>query len=402
MTVLVPTTLDEALAGIAANAGATLLAGGTDLMVEVNEGHRRFPWPDDGTTVIALNRIPELRVVDVRPGRRAPSRSAPASPGARSRTSRCASCVPALAEAARTVGSPQIRHAGTVGGNLATCSPAGDGLPGARRARRRGRARVGGRPARRCRSPSSWSGVKRTALAARRADRVDHAAVARRVAGLQQGRRAQRDGDRHRQRVRRDRPPDRVRCASRSARSARRSCAAPRPRRSPSARSTGRRSRSPTDVGDGVRRARRGREPTDRRPSLDRRVPPARRRRAGRAACCCGRSREAADERALHASTSTASTARSATPGWARTCSTCCASGSGCWPPRARASRASAARARCSSAGSSCARASCSRRRPSASRSSPSKGWRRPARRPTCSRRSSTPAPCSAASARPG
>ena len=35
----------------------------------------------------------------------------------------------ALAQAARTVGSPQIRHAGTVGGNLGTCSPAGDGLP---------------------------------------------------------------------------------------------------------------------------------------------------------------------------------------------------------------------------------------------------------------------------------
>ena len=43
--------------------------------------------------------------------------------------SRCAAMLPALAEAARTVGSPQIRNAGTVGGNLATCSPAGDGLP---------------------------------------------------------------------------------------------------------------------------------------------------------------------------------------------------------------------------------------------------------------------------------
>jgi CO/xanthine dehydrogenase FAD-binding subunit len=40
-----------------------------------------------------------------------------------------ASLVPALAEASRTVGSPQIRNAGTLGGNLATCSPAGDGLP---------------------------------------------------------------------------------------------------------------------------------------------------------------------------------------------------------------------------------------------------------------------------------
>jgi CO/xanthine dehydrogenase FAD-binding subunit len=36
---------------------------------------------------------------------------------------------PALAEASRTVGSPQIRNRGTIGGNLGTCSPAGDGLP---------------------------------------------------------------------------------------------------------------------------------------------------------------------------------------------------------------------------------------------------------------------------------
>ena len=40
-----------------------------------------------------------------------------------------ASLVPALAQAARTVGSPQIRAAATIGGNLGTCSPAGDGLP---------------------------------------------------------------------------------------------------------------------------------------------------------------------------------------------------------------------------------------------------------------------------------
>jgi CO/xanthine dehydrogenase FAD-binding subunit len=37
--------------------------------------------------------------------------------------------LPALAQAARTVGSPQIRNRGTIGGNLGTCSPAGDALP---------------------------------------------------------------------------------------------------------------------------------------------------------------------------------------------------------------------------------------------------------------------------------
>ena len=37
--------------------------------------------------------------------------------------------LPALAEASRTVGSPQIRNRGTIGGNLGTASPAGDALP---------------------------------------------------------------------------------------------------------------------------------------------------------------------------------------------------------------------------------------------------------------------------------
>jgi CO/xanthine dehydrogenase FAD-binding subunit len=39
------------------------------------------------------------------------------------------SLLPALAEASRTVGSPQIRNRGTLGGNLGTASPAGDSLP---------------------------------------------------------------------------------------------------------------------------------------------------------------------------------------------------------------------------------------------------------------------------------
>jgi CO/xanthine dehydrogenase FAD-binding subunit len=42
---------------------------------------------------------------------------------------RLATLLPALAEASRTVGSPQIRNRGTIGGNLGTASPAGDALP---------------------------------------------------------------------------------------------------------------------------------------------------------------------------------------------------------------------------------------------------------------------------------
>ncbi len=105
-----PRTLDDAIAAIAS--GATPLAGGTDLMVEVNFGHRS---PDH---VVGLRRIEELMTWD---GPRI---------GSGVTWRRIEQDGPtALAEAARTVGSPQIRNAGTIGGNLATASPAGDGHP---------------------------------------------------------------------------------------------------------------------------------------------------------------------------------------------------------------------------------------------------------------------------------
>lgn len=93
-------------------AGATPLAGGTDLMVEVNFGHRR---PEN---VVGLRRIAELKEWDNnRIGAgvtwRRVEREGPK----------------AYAQAARTVGSPQIRNAATIGGNLGTASPAGDGHP---------------------------------------------------------------------------------------------------------------------------------------------------------------------------------------------------------------------------------------------------------------------------------
>ena len=127
MTVLVANSLGEVLDALAADPTATLLAGGTDLMVEVNEGHRRFAGGDDAL-VIALAGVPELSswTIDETSG------SLTLGAGVRWREIEhepLRAMVPALAEAARTVGSPQIRHAGTIGGNLATCSPAGDGLP---------------------------------------------------------------------------------------------------------------------------------------------------------------------------------------------------------------------------------------------------------------------------------
>jgi len=107
-----PGNLDETLDLLAGHPGATILAGGTDLMVQVNYGGLR---PD---TVVALRRIDELKTWDG------------AFIGAGVTHHRLAQGpIPALAQAARTVGSPQIRYAGTLGGNLGTSSPAGDTLP---------------------------------------------------------------------------------------------------------------------------------------------------------------------------------------------------------------------------------------------------------------------------------
>jgi CO/xanthine dehydrogenase FAD-binding subunit len=128
VTTLVPDRLDDALSALADDPGLTVLAGGTDLMVEVNYGHRR---PDG---VLSLRRLAELRGWHT-----VPRDGDPVEPGevvlgaATTYTTllepRLAALLPALAQAARTVGSPQIRNTGTIGGNLATASPAGDTLP---------------------------------------------------------------------------------------------------------------------------------------------------------------------------------------------------------------------------------------------------------------------------------
>ena len=91
-------------------------------MVEVNL-HGRKP-----ETMISLRQVKELTEWSVRPTQSRITIGA-GVPYAGMEIGEIARLVPALAQAARTVGSPQIRAAGTIGGNLGTCSPAGDSLP---------------------------------------------------------------------------------------------------------------------------------------------------------------------------------------------------------------------------------------------------------------------------------
>ncbi|HUQ17776.1 MAG TPA: FAD binding domain-containing protein [Candidatus Saccharimonadales bacterium] len=117
MKVDVARDLDGALALLAADPEAVVLHGGTDLMVEINFGRRR------PAAVVAIDRVAELRDVS----RNGTMRLGAGVTFTTILEQECGSV--ALREAARTVGSPQIRNAATIGGNVATSSPAGDSLP---------------------------------------------------------------------------------------------------------------------------------------------------------------------------------------------------------------------------------------------------------------------------------
>lgn len=119
MDFLQPTSWAEALEAKAAHPDAVPVAGGTDVMVELNFDRRRPPvlidltridglaqWSETGGRVRLGSGVTYTRVID--------------ELGAR---------LPGLAMASRTVGSPQIRNRGTVGGNLGAASPAGDAHP---------------------------------------------------------------------------------------------------------------------------------------------------------------------------------------------------------------------------------------------------------------------------------
>lgn len=120
MEVLRPRTLDEALRLRAGRPDARPIQGGTDVLVELTFGHSR---PE---ALLDLGELEELRGWSEDDGALVLGAGlsyteAMAPPLARR--------FPALAEASRTVGSPQIRNRGTLGGNLGTGSPAGDALP---------------------------------------------------------------------------------------------------------------------------------------------------------------------------------------------------------------------------------------------------------------------------------
>jgi CO/xanthine dehydrogenase FAD-binding subunit len=117
--VLAPRSLDEALQLKAERPDALPIEGGTDVMVELNFDRRR---PD---ALLNLNEVPELKGWSRENGRLRLGAGLTYTQAMRD----LRGALPALAEASRTVGSPQIRNRGTIGGNLGTASPAGDALP---------------------------------------------------------------------------------------------------------------------------------------------------------------------------------------------------------------------------------------------------------------------------------
>ncbi|MDQ3128826.1 MAG: FAD binding domain-containing protein, partial [Chloroflexota bacterium] len=120
-----PSSLAEAyavLAGSTADAQVTPIAGGTDVMVRITG--EIGPPP---TAMVDLSRLDELRGISVDGGA--------VVLGARTtyteirRSDACREHLPALVDAAATIGAAQIQNRGTLGGNIANASPAGDTLP---------------------------------------------------------------------------------------------------------------------------------------------------------------------------------------------------------------------------------------------------------------------------------
>ena len=119
MDVLTPRSLREALELKAEHPESLPIQGGTDVMVALNFDRAR---PE---LLLNLNEVAELGGWSRENG----ALRLGAGLTYTDAVSELGEVLPALAEASRSVGSPQIRNRGTIGGNLGTASPAGDALP---------------------------------------------------------------------------------------------------------------------------------------------------------------------------------------------------------------------------------------------------------------------------------
>ena len=173
MDFLQPTSWADALAVRAERPDAVVIAGGTDVMVDLNFDRRR------PGSLLDLGRVDALREWTTEDGW---VRLGAAVPYARIIDDLGAE-LPGLAMASRTVGSPQIRIRGTVGGNLGSASPAGDAHPPLLAAGAVVEVASIARGARRIPVAEFYTGVKRNALAA---DELIAAVLVPAAAGPQQ------------------------------------------------------------------------------------------------------------------------------------------------------------------------------------------------------------------------
>ena len=124
MPIAHPDSIEDLKAVLRNNSAAVLLAGGTDFMVGLNHGSSRL---ENDHLIVDLRGVAELSTVEL------DYRDQVLRLGAGVRWNDLLggpveAAAPCLSQAARTVGSHQIRTAGTIGGNIATASPAGDGV----------------------------------------------------------------------------------------------------------------------------------------------------------------------------------------------------------------------------------------------------------------------------------
>ena len=113
-------TLDHAVELMAEN-GATAIAGGTDLIVKWRDESKK---PD---YIVDINSLPELKEISVTENRVKIGSLVTFTMLAEHRE--LEKLIPILSKAALSVGSPQIRNRGTIGGNIANASPAADLSP---------------------------------------------------------------------------------------------------------------------------------------------------------------------------------------------------------------------------------------------------------------------------------